>query len=257
MGATNMQNNPYVPWPSKILDVIKHTQKEYTFRMEYVGEVKPGQFFEVSIPKYGEAPISVSGIGPNFVDLTIRKVGRVTNEVFEKYKGQSLLLRASNAIVLEAAGDRGYEAVDILFPVAVGGIVEFALDRGEAVFVAKLGYKVDSGVAGIPAVGVGPILEGLNLLILFKLDRIMGEVGDGETLEICSLFPLGTRCITVGLQKRLQRLFGHVFPQAPVRAFTCCAGTGIRACSISASSRSVSLRVARPTTRCSYGQNRA
>ena len=64
MGATNMQNNPYVPWPSKILDVIKHTQKEYTFRMEYVGEVKPGQFFEVSIPKYGEAPISVSGIGP-------------------------------------------------------------------------------------------------------------------------------------------------------------------------------------------------
>ena len=30
MGATNMQNNPYVPWPSKILDVIKHTQKEYT-----------------------------------------------------------------------------------------------------------------------------------------------------------------------------------------------------------------------------------
>ena len=93
MGATNMQNNPYVPWPSKILDVIKHTQKEYTFRMEYVGEVKPGQFFEVSIPKYGEAPIFVSGIGPNFVDLTIRKVGRVTNEVFEKYKGQSLLLR--------------------------------------------------------------------------------------------------------------------------------------------------------------------
>ena len=93
MGATNMKNNPYVPWPSKILDVIRHTQKEYTFRMEYVGDVKPGQFFEVSIPKYGEAPISVSGIGPNFVDLTIRKVGRVTGEVFEKYKGQSLLLR--------------------------------------------------------------------------------------------------------------------------------------------------------------------
>ena len=48
---------------------------------------------DMVIPKYGEAPISVSGIGPNFVDLTIRKVGRVTNEVFEKYKGQSLLLR--------------------------------------------------------------------------------------------------------------------------------------------------------------------
>nr|WP_297766073.1 anaerobic sulfite reductase subunit AsrB [uncultured Butyrivibrio sp.] len=88
---TNM--NPYVPFASEILDVIKHTGKEYTFRMAFKGEVKPGQFFEVSIPKFGEAPISVSGIGDGFVDLTIRKVGRVTNEVFEKYKGQNLLLR--------------------------------------------------------------------------------------------------------------------------------------------------------------------
>ena len=89
----NEINNPYIPFSSKILEVIKHTQKEYTFRMEFTGEVKPGQFFEVSVPKFGEAPISVSGIGPNFVDLTIRRVGRVTNEVFESYAGQSLLLR--------------------------------------------------------------------------------------------------------------------------------------------------------------------
>ncbi len=87
------ENNPYVPFPSEVLDVIKHTQKEYTFRMKFTGDVKPGQFFEVSVPKFGEAPISVSGIGEDFVDLTIRRVGRVTNEVFETYKGQSLLLR--------------------------------------------------------------------------------------------------------------------------------------------------------------------
>ena len=85
--------NPYLPFSSKILKVIKHTEKEYTFRMEYNGDVKPGQFFEVSIPKYGEAPISVSGIGEYFIDLTIRRVGRVTNEVFERYEGESLLLR--------------------------------------------------------------------------------------------------------------------------------------------------------------------
>jgi anaerobic sulfite reductase subunit B len=85
--------NPYLPFSSKILKVIKHTEKEYTFRMEFSGDVRPGQFFEVSIPKYGEAPISVSGIGENFIDLTIRRVGRVTNEVFERYEGESLLLR--------------------------------------------------------------------------------------------------------------------------------------------------------------------
>ena len=85
--------NPYLSFPSRILKVIKHTDKEYTFRMKFTGEVKPGQFFEVSIPKFGEAPISVSGIGENYVDLTIRRVGRVTNEVFERYEGDCLLLR--------------------------------------------------------------------------------------------------------------------------------------------------------------------
>lgn len=88
-----MSENAYLPFPSKILKVVMHTEKEYTFVMEYHGDVKPGQFFEVSVPKYGEAPISVSGIGKKSVDLTIRRVGRVTNEVFEKYEGQSLLLR--------------------------------------------------------------------------------------------------------------------------------------------------------------------
>ena len=80
--------NEYIPFLSKIKEIVKHTETEYTFRMTYVGEVRPGQFFEVSIPKFGEAPISVSGIGDGYVDLTIRKVGKVTNEVFEKYKGE-------------------------------------------------------------------------------------------------------------------------------------------------------------------------
>ena len=67
-------NNEYIPFPSEILDVIKHTAKEYTFRMEFHGECSPGQFFEVSMPKFGEAPISISGIEPGYVDLTIRKL---------------------------------------------------------------------------------------------------------------------------------------------------------------------------------------
>ena len=75
--------NEYIPFLSEIKEVIRHTPIEYTFRMAYKGTVKPGQFFEVSIPKYGEAPISVSGIGDGYVDLTIRRVGKVTNEIFE------------------------------------------------------------------------------------------------------------------------------------------------------------------------------
>lgn len=88
-----MSKNEYVPFRSKVLEVIPHTAHEYTFRMSYEGSVKPGQFFEVSLPKYGEAPISISGIGDGFVDLTIRKVGVVTNEIFEHYTGDSLFMR--------------------------------------------------------------------------------------------------------------------------------------------------------------------
>lgn len=64
MAATNT----YIPFPSKILEIIRHTKKEYTFRMEYpdaLHKIRPGQFFEISMPKFGEAPISVSGIGDN------------------------------------------------------------------------------------------------------------------------------------------------------------------------------------------------
>ncbi|HAJ73706.1 MAG TPA: anaerobic sulfite reductase subunit AsrB [Lachnospiraceae bacterium] len=87
------QDNIYLPYPSRIQKIIRHTGKEWTFRMEYTGDVRPGQFYEVSVPKYGEAPISVSGIGRDYVDLTIRRVGRVTEEVFRMDEGDTLLLR--------------------------------------------------------------------------------------------------------------------------------------------------------------------
>ena len=88
-----MISNEYTPFLSEILDIKKHTDIEYTFKMSFEGMSKPGQFFQVSIPKFGEAPISISGIDNKSVDLTIRKVGKVTNEIFEKYIGNKLFMR--------------------------------------------------------------------------------------------------------------------------------------------------------------------
>lgn len=123
-----MTKNEYIPFRSEILEVIEHTAVEYTFRMAFNGDVKPGQFFEVSLPKYGEAPISVSGIGEGYVDLTIRRVGKVTNEIFKNYVGDKLFLRGpygngfdienyKNKEVIVVAGGTG------LSPVR--GIVEY------------------------------------------------------------------------------------------------------------------------------------
>jgi anaerobic sulfite reductase subunit B len=120
--------NEYIPFLSQVREIIRHTDIEYTFRMSFSGSVKPGQFFEVSIPKYGEAPISVSGIGADTVDLTIRRVGRVTDKIFEHYEGNALLMRGPYGNGFDINEYKGKELVIIaggtgLSPVK--GIVDY------------------------------------------------------------------------------------------------------------------------------------
>ena len=129
-----MVRNDYIPFPSEILEVVKHTDIEYTFRMAFRGDVKPGQFFEVSIPKYGEAPISVSGIGDGFVDLTIRRVGKVTNEVFEHYVGDTLLMRGPYGNGFDVENYKGKELVIIAGGTGVSpvrGVISYFADHAE------------------------------------------------------------------------------------------------------------------------------
>ena len=138
--------NSYLPFSAEILDVIPHTRQEYTFRMAFDGPVKPGQFFQVSLPKYGEAPISVSGIGPGVIDMTIRRVGRVTGEIFENYVGDHLFLRGPYGNGFDVKEYRGKEIIVVaggtgLSPVR--GVVEyFSQHREEAEsFVLIAGFK--------------------------------------------------------------------------------------------------------------------
>ena len=86
--------NEYIPYGVEIIDIIKHTPIEWTFRIKNKGEmVKPGQFYEISMPKYGESPISVSGTGKDYLDFTIREVGRVTSEIFKLDVGDTIRIR--------------------------------------------------------------------------------------------------------------------------------------------------------------------
>ena len=112
-----MISNEYTPFLSEILDIKKHTDIEYTFKMSFEGMSKPGQFFQVSIPKFGEAPISISGIDNKSVDLTIRKVGKVTNEIFEKYIGNKLFMRGpyGNGFDVNLYKNKDYPALEKVF----------------------------------------------------------------------------------------------------------------------------------------------
>lgn len=138
--------NEYIPQLSTIREVIRHTDLEYTFRMEFEGEVKPGQFFEVSIPKFGEAPISVSGIGEGTVDFTIRRVGKVTDEIFENYAGDKLFIRGPYGNGFDVSDYKGKELVVIaggtgLSPVK--GVVDYFAVHTEETAGATLiaGFK--------------------------------------------------------------------------------------------------------------------
>lgn len=108
--------NIYKPFASRILKIIPHTDIDYTFLLDYTGPVKPGQFFEVSIPKYGEAPISVSEIGAHHIGLTIRRVGAVTHTIHELSAGDILFLRGPYGNGFDLDHYKGREVV-----VAAGG----------------------------------------------------------------------------------------------------------------------------------------
>ena len=82
-----------LPMPHRILSVTRETKAEYTFRVAYDGQPEHGQFMMLSIPKIGEAPISVSARGVDWVEFTIRKVGRLTEGVFGLGAGDMLFMR--------------------------------------------------------------------------------------------------------------------------------------------------------------------
>ena len=139
--------NLYIPSSAKIIEIIKHTEIEWTFRVETsTKDVLPGKFFEISIPKYGEAPISVSGYGDDYIDFTIRNVGKVTSELFNYQVGDKFFIRGpygngfdvskyENREVVVVAGGSG------LAPVR--GIVEYFYNNKEKCKNFKLivGFK--------------------------------------------------------------------------------------------------------------------
>lgn len=86
-------NNPMQPQACEIIFVKRENDHEYTFRVRSDCRPAPGQFMQISIPKIGECPISVSGWGEGYLEFTIRKVGHVTDVIFRKQAGDLLFLR--------------------------------------------------------------------------------------------------------------------------------------------------------------------
>ncbi len=88
-----MIDNPYRPFAAEIIELRRETSAEFTMKVKAGADFCPGQFFQVSLPKIGEAPISVSSFGPDFIEFTIRAVGTLTNALHEYRVGDRIFIR--------------------------------------------------------------------------------------------------------------------------------------------------------------------
>ena len=89
--------NILLPEPHKILDIRKMTDLEWLFRVEYkdASKIQFGQFMQISLPKVGECPISITNfsVEENWIEFLIRKVGIVTDELFKLKLGTIMPMR--------------------------------------------------------------------------------------------------------------------------------------------------------------------
>lgn len=85
--------NPYIPENIKIEQIIRETADTSTFRIKKPSNFDPGRFMQVSLTGIGEAPISVCSYNEAYMELCIRKVGRVTQKLLEMKEGQKIGIR--------------------------------------------------------------------------------------------------------------------------------------------------------------------
>lgn len=86
-------NNIYIPFKSRITNIVEDTPDTKTFVFDRKIESKPGQFMELTVFGYGEAPISISSHRTENLSLTIRAIGNVTNAIHRMRIGEVVGLR--------------------------------------------------------------------------------------------------------------------------------------------------------------------
>jgi len=96
-----LRHSPYKPMKAKIVKANKLTEFEKFFRIELDGKKElghqPGQFVQVSLFGFGEAPISIcsSPTDKGYFDLTVRKIstGTVTSALHRLESGDTIGIR--------------------------------------------------------------------------------------------------------------------------------------------------------------------
>jgi len=95
--------NPYLPQEAKIVEVLKEAPNVKWFKLKFVNKkfgrsfhFWHGQFAMVGLPGFDESPFDICSNPHNstdYLEFTIRKVGRLTTKLVTLTKGDSLWVR--------------------------------------------------------------------------------------------------------------------------------------------------------------------
>ncbi|HIE41300.1 MAG TPA: hypothetical protein EYP80_01410 [Candidatus Aenigmarchaeota archaeon] len=92
----------YTPYIGKIIKIKKETEDVKTFQIMLEDKLlrkyfffNPGEFILITVFGIGEAPFSFSSspFNKNYFEITVRKVGNVTNALFNLKKGDFIGVR--------------------------------------------------------------------------------------------------------------------------------------------------------------------
>lgn len=122
-------HNPYESEPAKITFISRQTDNIKLFRFEFVGKIpgwkfsfQPGQFVELSIPGFGEAPFApCNAPDADYVELCVRSVGKLTAKLHQMKIGDKIRIRGPYGIGVWPIDKYDFKTEKNLF-IVVGGL---------------------------------------------------------------------------------------------------------------------------------------
>lgn len=95
-------DNEFLPFPAELVDVKALTKDIKLYQIRFTDKqkqksfsFKPGQFVEISVAGFGEAPISITSppSTTEYFELCIKKVGKLTEKIHRMKKGDIVGIR--------------------------------------------------------------------------------------------------------------------------------------------------------------------
>lgn len=226
-----------IPKTTNIIETVDEATDIKTLKFKFAGEMKPGQFFMIWIPKIDEIPMSASYIDRDIKGITFRKIGDATNALYKLKKGDKIGVRGPYGNGFKISGKKilfvgGGTGIATLAPAVEQArrkkisltVILGVKNKGELFFENRLRkskvevyVSTDDGSRGYKGLASE---FAKDLLIEEKFNSVLAcgpEIMMKRLLEICGKTPL-----QASLERYMKCGIGL--------CGQCCVGEGLRVC---------------------------